>query len=354
MRSCVTAIPNYEQEKKRIYTSIGFEDGTAVGTISFEQTNPRILAREFLGLGDGLAGSGVITPAWFGIPDNSNKLTFKGRIFIRPTAHGKKIEIRLRRQQGSRQLVIPGHSYAIAILAGGPWVRFSGGGIEIMASASGDNTIERAWSYDRRESLGDLETLGLFYSWLLTGKVDLQIWSGSARAFATTISANVDHQTAGQWNFFSKVVGQLVNFAGPSRSNDLKMSVDEIVKSRELLLFYHMITAPSVRIELDAEFPKGLDRGLYYVWVDVGEVTAYCVVQRKLYHSSQLDGGQMRLDFERPRILDRWLVEHADVQQRTTMREDYQKAVDRLNSRDIKVIVLGDIRNFWCSPAGGE
>jgi hypothetical protein len=347
MRSCVSVVPNYEQEKKRIYTSAGFDDGTAVGTISFEETNPRALAREFLGLGDGLTGSGTITPTRFGMLDNSKKLTFEGKIFITPTARDKKIEIRLRGEQSSRQLLIPGHSYAIAVLAGGPWVRFSGGGVEILASASGDNTFERAWSYERHESLSDLETLGLLYSWLLSGKVDLQIWSDNAQKIATTVSANVDRRTAGQWKFFAEVVGELVRLAGPS--SNLKLSVGEIVNSRELVLFYHMMTAPSVRIEFQplAEFPTGLDRGLYYVWVDVGQITAYCVVERKLHRSNELEGGEMQLDFQGPRIIDSWIVKDADDQQRATMREDYDKAVNRLNASGIKVIELGDIRNFW-------
>jgi hypothetical protein len=348
MRACVSAVRNYEQEKKRIYTSVGFDDGTAVGTISFEGISPRTLAREFLGLGDGLMGSGTITPSRFGILDDSKKLTFEGKIFITPTAYDKKIEIRLRGEQSSRQLSIPGRSYAIAILAGGPWVRFSGSGIEISASASGDHTFERTWSYDRHESLTDLETLGLLYGWLLTGKVDLQIWSENTRIIATTVSTNIDRHTAGQWKFFAEVVGELVRLSGAS-SNEIKLSVGEIVNSRELVLFYHMMTAPSVRIEFQplAEFPTGLDRGLYYVWVDVGELTAYCLVERKLHDSKKLDGGEMKLDFQGPRIIDSWIVKDANDQQRATMREDYERAVDRVNASGISVIELGDIRNFW-------
>jgi hypothetical protein len=348
MRACVSAVRNYEQEKKRIYTSVGFDDGTAVGTISFEGISPRTLAREFLGLGDGLMGSGTITPSRFGILDDSKKLTFEGKIFITPTAYDKKIEIRLRGEQSSRQLSIPGRSYAIAILAGGPWVRFSGSGIEISASASGDHTFERTWSYDRHESLTDLETLGLLYGWLLTGKVDLQIWSENTRIIATTVSTNIDRHTAGQWKFFAEVVGELVRLSGAS-SNEIKLSVGEIVNSRELVLFYHMMTAPSVRIEFQplAEFPTGLDRGLYYVWVDVGELTAYGLVERKLHGSKKLDSGEMKLDFQGPRIIDSWIVKDANDQQRATMREDYERAVDRVNASGISVIELGDIRNFW-------
>ena len=109
------------------------------------------------------------------------------------------------------------------------------------------------------------------------------------------------------------------------------------------------MTAPSVRIEFQplAAFPTGLDKGLYYVWVDVGEITAYCLVERKLHRSNTLESGQIQLDFGHPRIIDSWIVRDADDKQRSAMQQGYEKAVKKLNDADIRAIELGDIRNFW-------
>jgi len=348
MRACVSAVPNYEQEKKRIFTSVGFDDGYAAGTISFEGISPRTLAREFLGLGDGLTGSGSITPRRFGIPDDTKKLSFEGgKIFITPTAH-QNIEIRLRGEKSSRQLSIPGKAYAVAIFADGAWCRFSGGGIEVMFSEKDGGTFERGWSYAKRESLTDLETVGTLNSWLSAGKVDLQIWSDKGRVIGSTISTDIDQDSRVQWKLFADVMTKLAELAGSAR-NHFKLSVGEIVNSRELVLFYQLMTAPSVRIEFQplAAFPTGLDKGLYYVWVDVGEITAYCLVERKLHRSNTLESGQIQLGFGHPRIIDSWIVRDADDKQRSAMQQGYEKAVKKLNDADIRAIELGDLRNFW-------
>jgi hypothetical protein len=348
MRARAEAVPDYEQEKKRIYTSVGFGDGTAVGTISFEGIGSRTLAREFLGLGDGLPGSGTITPRRFGIADNANKQSFKGgKIFITPTAH-QNIEIRVRGETGSRQLSIPGKAYAIAIFADGPCFRFSGGGIEVMFSEKDGGTFERNWSYEERESLTNLETLGVLNSWLSAGKVDLQIWSDKGRAVAFTISTDTDQDSEVHWDLFADVMTKLAELAGSAR-NHFKLSVGEIINSKEVILFYQLMTAPAVRIEFQplAELPNGLDRGLYYVWVSVGELTAYGLVERKLHRSNTLESGQIQLDFGQPRIIDSWIVKDADDKQRSAMQAGYDKAIKRLNDADIRAIELGDIRNFW-------
>jgi hypothetical protein len=346
MRACAEAVPDYEQEKKRIYTSVGFDDGTAVGTISFENVSPRALAREFLGLGDGLTASGTITPKRFNVLDNARKRSFQnGKLFITPTTH-QPIEIRLRGEGSSRPLKIPGKAYVNAFLANGPWYRFSGGGIEVMTSEKEGGTFERSWSDVSRESLTDLQGLGFLNSWLSEGNVDLQIWSDRGRIIGSTISVDIDQDTGAWWKLFADVTTTLAELAG-ARSDNIKLTVSEIVTTHELVLFHHMMTAPSVRIEFQPllPLPEGVSTGVYYVWADVGEATAYCLVERKLHRSNTLESGHIQLDFGRPRIIESWIVTNADNRQRSTMQKDYERAIQKLKNGS--VIELGDIRNFW-------
>ncbi|WP_338692445.1 hypothetical protein V5279_40850 [Bradyrhizobium sp. 26S5] len=346
MRACAEAMSNYEEEKKRIYTSVGFDDGTAVGTISFENVNPRTLAREFLGLGDGLTASGTITPKRFNMLDNDRKQSFKnGTLFITPTSH-QNVEIRLRGRSSSRPLVISGKAFAVAIFADNPWYRFSGGGIEVMTSEKEGGTFERSWSNVGRESLADLQGLGVLNSWLSEGYVDLQIWSDKGRVLASTISVDIDQDTRGWWKLFADVTTTLVELAG-ARSDKIELTVGDIVNTDELVLFHHMMTAPSVRILFQPLLPisKGLRAGIYYAWADFGEATAYCLVERKLHRSNPLESGEIALDFGRPRIIESWIVTNADDRQRATMQKDYERAIRKLENGS--VIELGDIRNFW-------
>jgi hypothetical protein len=344
MRACAEDVPDYEQEKKRIYTSVGFEDGTAVGTISFENISPRALAREFLGLGDGLLASGTITPKRFNALDVARKRSFQnGKLFITPTTH-LPIEIRLRGLDNSRQLKFPGKAIVNAFVVNGPWYRFSGGGIEVVTSEKEGGTFERSWSSAKRESLTDLQGLGFLNSWFSMGSVDLQIWSDKGRIIGSTISADVDQDAGAWWKLFADVTTTLVDLAG-ARSNNIMLTVGEIVSTNELVLFHHMMTASSVRIEFQPllPFPKGLNKGLYYAWADIGEETAYCLVERKLHRSNTLESGDMQLDFGRPRIIESWIIRNADHHQRSMMQREYERALKKMK----KVAELGDIRNFW-------
>jgi hypothetical protein len=88
------------------------------------------------------------------------------------------------------------------------------------------------------------------------------------------------------------------------------------------------------------------------VWADVGEATAYCLVERKLHRTNTLESGHIQLDFGRPRVVESWIVTNADDRQRSTMQKDYERAIQKLNNGS--VIELGDIRNFWFAQLQGK
>ena len=93
-----------------------------------------------------------------------------------------------------------------------------------MVSQNDDGTFERSWSYVKGESLTDLQRLGILYSWLSVGEVDLQIWSGNKKVVASTISVDVDKNNFVTWKLFADVMTTLVELAGTA-SDDIRLTV---------------------------------------------------------------------------------------------------------------------------------
>lgn len=355
MEVCIDSIkPDYYRAKRAIYETVGFENGHAIGKISFAAENEDALFANFLGLGDGLLGSNIsLTPTRFGIEDRSPHISLdKAVVHITPTPTGS-CEIRLRGLKSAPAITIPAKVYAL----GEPIVspdrrrfRFSGTGVEIVWSLDGYTKFDFTLNYAERLSVRDIENFAMLMQWS-GGPIDIQVWSDKGRVIGGILNPNTSSATPTfDWNKLIDVAAMLRLLAGTANEENLTATIVEFNRGAGDLYFMHqVINAPSLRMEFTPilDIPESTGEVLYYASADVGELTAYVIVERPLINIQDIENGEKRLDFGVPLIRESWVIRNATTAQRAMIAGDYDTLVKAMQMSGHSSLELGDIRAVY-------
>jgi hypothetical protein len=84
---------------------------------------------------------------------------------------------------------------------------------------------------------------------------------------------------------------------------------------------------------------------LYYSTADVGGLTAYALVERKVCRWADGEGGRRRVEFGPPIIRESWVISEANETQRKMIVDDYQHHLSEME-KSFKVLELSDIAIF--------
>lgn len=352
MEMCIDSVkPDYYRAKKAIYETTGFENGYAIGKISFAVENEDALFANFLGLGDGLLGTNIsLTPTRFGIEDTTPHVTMeRALIHITPTPSGS-CEIRLRGPKSAPAISVPAKVYAL----GEPIVspdrrrfRFSGTGVELVWSLDGYTKFDFSLNYNDRLPLRDIQNFATLMRWS-SGPIDLQIWSDKGRIIGGTLNSDgVFAASTFDWSKLIDVTAMLRLLAGTANEESLTATIVEFNRDSSALYFmYQVLSAPSLRMEFIPilDIPESSAEVLYYASADVGELTAYVIVERPLKNIDDLENGEKRLDFGAPIIRESWVVRNATSSQRAMIANDYATLVKSMQALGHDSLELGDIR----------
>ncbi len=110
---------------------------------------------------------------------------------------------------------------------------------------------------------------------------------------------------------------------------------------------HEVVSAPTIRLEFLPVPDESNDFAtvLYYSSADVGNLTAYALVERKVRSAADIGDGRRRIDFDKPIIRESWIVADASDVQRTLINDDYQHHLSQMQ-KDCKVLELSDIGLF--------
>lgn len=350
MRSCIDAVgSNYLQLKQSIYETVGFEDGYGEGNMSVVFENWDALLDNFLGLGDGLAGAKFsFTPSRFGINDKEPEVALKDALVrITPTSIDD-CEIRLRGASPEGVISFPGKVYMVGapILANeSRRFRFSAPGVEIVWSPDGYSKFDLKLDYHRSFSLSELEKLTLAMCWAEKGPFDVQVWSRGRRIVGGTINdEKVDQAGKANWEKLFKILRMLVTFPGATTNANLSLTLAELSRSGgDLYFMYQMTGASSIAVTLVPllELPRDAVIGVYYMRVQVGGWNACLVAERPLRSMIGMDDGQVRLEFGKDVIHEKWIA-RGDSDS-SMIEGDYERLINDIRATGRSLFEFGDL-----------
>jgi hypothetical protein len=346
--------PEYGQAKKRVYETVGYADGYGTGKITFATDSADKIFDEFLGLGSGLPISKfTFTPARFGLSDSSPHIDVtEGTVQITPTAAGD-CEIRMRGLESRQSISVAAKMFILGM----PFLpvenqrfRVAATGFEIVWISDSDSTFTASLDFNARVTLNEIGRFATVITWLKKGSVDVQVWGKGHRLVGGVLAFDPGRLTY-DWSKVSDMVETLNSLHSKAETDDLRVSVGDInAAARDLYLMYQVTSAPNICLEFYPLSGQFYDFGsvLYYSVADVGTLTAYALVERKLSQWSEGEGGRRRVEFGPPIIRESWVVSEASETQRKMIIDDYQHHLSEME-KSTKTLEVGDIAVFIVS-----
>lgn len=346
----------YSDEKQKITTTVGYEDGFGTGRMIVEVDSIEQLHNEFLGLGRGLSVSRfTYTPGRFGILDPKPEVDVSsGTLHITPDPIGD-CELRLRNVRSGALATLPGKIFAHSFpgpLTPERRVRFSAPGLELKWTRGAKSDFKLTLHFSTALDFASLEEFVKVVAWLQKDSVDLQIWKDNRRVVTARANPSGSHFN---WTEYLEVVGTLKSLR-PMQSADCKISVTDIGASKGLLFLHQVTSSPTLRLEYipvpGTHFD--FDTVIYYSTAEVGSLTAYALVERRLIGeiASTEDGG-IRADFGRPLVREGWIAANISEQQRALIVEDYKHCAEELD-KSCKLLELQNLLDFIRSSNGAQ
>lgn len=340
--------PRYEDAKRAINESAGFEDGYGEGVMTIEAGSEDEILRNFLGLGDGLPlNRFTFTPSRFGIASPSPMIDAPGgRVHIMPEPVGE-IEVRIRGGASSEIIVLAGKVYGAnlpGLSSAQRRVRFSAAFMEILWGPEAGSEFHARLPPEEKFDLATIEKFAALNEWLATGPIDVQVWFQGKRAVGGVMSQN-EAASGLDWRTMRAAVRYLRAVAGPENQERIKVSLRDLSVASGLKTFTEIFDAPSFRtIFTPAEdAPAQLTVLVYWVSIDVGAYTFYALFEGKVAEDVLVD-GQRRVTTRRRRMVEGYVLTNSTDAERGMMAADYARHVARLDDSE-EVLGFGNLRD---------
>lgn len=335
METCIDLVkPDYSAEKRRIYDTVGFENGYAVGQLALLARDEETFFANFLGLGDGLSGTQfTVTPTRFGIMDKSPEVSLDNvTVHITPSSVGE-CEMRMRGPPSEPMISIAAKVYVLRepiVSSERLRFRFSGLGFELVWSVDGYCKFEYNIDYEKRFPLRDIVSLATFMRWVYLGPVKIEIWTATGRAMVGRLNMAEPAQRRFDWDILLEITKMLRSLAGDASESNLEASIAEFNRGASDLRFMQQIfDAPSLKIDFIpiGQIPQGIETAVYYLRADVGDLTAYALVERPVKGLQEADGGRKTYVFGAALTHATWVVQKA-VASIAMVEGDYDRFIE--------------------------
>jgi hypothetical protein len=340
----------YEQKKRKIFQSVGYEDSSGVGKTTIISSNFEDLVNNFLGLGDGLEISKFsFTPSRFGLVSRLPELDFtgSGKLVVTPNPIDA-CEMRLRALDASYVLKGDVYTLGMPLLAEKDRrVRFSAEFVELVVSPGVEvKTFNASIDPEKTNTLYVLEAFAALNAWCQKGiKPTLQVWARGARVIFGEMALSRNKPTI-DWDAFVLALRVLRELA-VGQEDTVKISLREaLVDSRRLAVFTQAIKGPSFKLSvpLGSETQAEIDSLLFYSFAQVGAFLFYALCDSPLKNQIETDKGR-EIFFGPARIIDSYIITDPTPQQREQMKSDYEHHLRRLDKTG-KPGGLGEILEF--------
>lgn len=349
--------PRYEEAKRALNESAGFEDGRGEGLITIEADSEEEILRNFLGLGDGLPLSRfTFTPSRFGIASPSPLINAtSGRFKVMPEPVGD-IEVRIRGSLSSEVIVMSGKVYRANLpgLSGAQKrVRFSAGFIDVLWGPEAGSEFRAHLPPGEKFDLATIEKFVTLNEWLASGPIDIQIWFQGKRAVGGVLS-QIEAASGLDWRTLRTAVGFLRTIAGAEGQERVKISLHELSAASGLKTFTQIFDAPSFRAAFNPteDMPAQFTAMVYWFSVDVGAYTFYALAEGKVAEDVLVD-GQRRVTTRQRRLVEGYVLTNPTDTERGMMAADYERHVARMDDNE-EVLGFGNLRDHLGPPTDAK
>jgi hypothetical protein len=344
------AAPDYEQAKKTIYRTAGYEEGFGIGQVTIEAASEDEILKNFLGLGSGLRMPRfTFTPSRFGIVSPEPLMDMSsGVLHVTPERAGA-CEIRLRNPRRSEPIILSGAVYQVGAPVMPPEqtrFRFSAAFMEILYGLDGQAEFRAHLEPHEKRDLLTIENFARLNEWIEEGEIDIQIWLDGNRAVGQILRA--DRQSAKwDWAIAAGAARLLRNIAGPGMQDQIRVSLQDLGRASGLKTFYQFVETGPFRMEFKPlpGAPPQLTTVLYWFDAEIGGHVFYALVERTIVEDIMIE-GRRRITAGNPRHLEAYALTNVTDASRKMMRDDYERWLAQ-REQSGSPLGLGDLREFF-------
>lgn len=342
---------DYEEEKKQIYKTIGFEEGYGTVQVSFEDISWTDVIENFLGYGNDIQLTRFqFTPSRFGIHSPQPSIDIEGGTLQILQPANIECEVRVRGAILREPIVLRGFIYSPGIPdlpVERTQLRISADFMDLFWSPAGASRCSVQVGPDERKPLFSLLNYFRFMETIAFGAVEVQVWHASRRSIDLSITPNASRSAEPDWNLLAESMEILVRLAGRPRSGVLCVSLSEVQRvCGQLEFMKNPLAPPSFRIEFDASNDDSdhYESAIYYAAVVVGGLTFYALAERDVREDARF-GNRRRLTCDQARIVEGYVLAAPDEPDRLSMQADYERHLRR-RQESSSVLGLGDAREL--------
>lgn len=337
---------DYQQKKKTISQTVGFEHGYGIVNFTVEAPGDEI-ANNFLGLGSGLPVKDFqYTPARFGLISSEPQIKVSsGVVQISPLPLGP-CELRLSSSKSPSSIILSGRAYTLGPPFADQRVRFSADFVEIAFSLNGKSEFDPKLNVQEKTDLKTIENFATLNGWLVEGSVNIQIWFKNKRIFSGTLKSKYSPQQI-NWPLVAKITGLLRLIATREDQSRLRLSMADMRDAwHGLATLEQVADGISMRWEFppSPDVPARFSSLIYYSVANVCDWTFYVLDERSTLEDIIM-GEVRRITCGPPQRIDAYCLQNATEDQRRMMEDDYERHL----ARQIKSGTpygLGNIRNY--------
>jgi hypothetical protein len=348
MQQSIDAVkPEYDEVKRSLFKTVGFESGYGEGTLTVQASNEEEIIKNFLGLGEGLRVQHFsFTPSRFGIPASAPEVeATEGTVVITPS-HVGDVEVRVRSHASAHPIVMPGKAYVLNIPGmddGFKRLRFSAAFLDLIWKIGGATDFSIRFDHNLKHDLVTLENYTTMNEWLTRGAIDVQVWRDGMRAFAGALQVD-PAKLWPNWKIAASASRLLRAVAGPS--SGVTVSLRELSKASGSQTFAEIWDTPSFRVEFNhtPDVPSALTSVVYWFHLHVGEHAFYALVLRAV-REDVVVGGKRVITAGQGRLLENFVLTRPNAEDRAMMKSDYERHLARLEASETP-IGFGDLRDF--------
>ena len=349
-------LPDYEQAKKSIYRTAGYEEGYGIGQITVEAASGEEILRNFLGLGSGLRVSRfTITSSRFGLTSPEPEVDASaGIVHITPDP-AAAIEIRLRSHLRPEPIILSGKVYGAGLPMLPPEqkrLRFSAEFFEVLWSAGTKSECSAHLEPHEKKDLATIENFATLNEWFDAGTIDIQVWCEGKRAIGGTLRLEEPNPRL-DWPKVAAAARVLRSIAGPVDQERIRVSLHDLSAASGLRTFSDVAGAGSFRVEFEpsAEAPPQFSTVLYWFHVDVAEHVFYALVERRVIEDIVIE-GRRRVTADKLQRIEAYVLTNPAEADRKMMRDDYDRYFARQEQSGC--LGLGDLREFIAASAASQ
>ena len=351
MRERIGSIgPEYTAVKRKIVSSVGYEDGGKSGIITFDSSMVENFIDHTIGLLPDFKPERVqLVDQRFGV--KAKKPLFDGRpTYMQMQVEPKPCRLTIRAKD-HRVLKLDGEIYASGFLGPNSKVRIKATPIELITKGEYQITITYDFDGKTQHNLKNLRQLARLHSMAQQGPLEFSIASKSSQDLKFEGELPVE-KDGGFMRHYEASIEAIQNLADYCDEDAIECSVSEMLKDyKNLFQFAGFILGGRTRIVLDLQssdpkFQKLMCKSLLlYGHHQIGDWAFLSIIERPTTKDEICDGERV-LEFQQPVIVDA-IVRQGKVEDfLPDIRSRYKEV---LEASQTGTVTLGD-GNFTTLP----